>query len=157
VARKVALPIVDPDKPYGMIIRLRRIGKVGELFDVFKFLTMYPYAAFLQEYVYIQYNVTNGGKLANDFCITSWNSWTRKLWLDEQPMLINWLRGEMKLVGVRPLSKEYFTLYPEEYRQRRINHAPCLIPPFYYDLPESIEEIVESEKKYLDAYNKHPR
>ena len=156
VARKVARPVVEHDKSYGMIIRLRRIGKGGEFFDVYKFRTMHPYAEFIQEYVHAQYNVTNGGKFANDFRITSWGRWMRKLWLDEQPMWINWFRGDMKLVGVRPLSKQYFTLYPVEFRQRRINYTPGLIPPFYYDLPETIEEIVESEKKYLDAYDKHP-
>jgi lipopolysaccharide/colanic/teichoic acid biosynthesis glycosyltransferase len=80
----------------------------------------------------------------------------RKLWLDEQPMWYNWLRREMKLVGLRPLSEQYFTLYPDEFRKRRINYKLGIIPPFNYDLTETIGEIVESEKKYLDAYNKYP-
>ena len=48
----IARPIVVLDKPYGMIIPLRRIGKGEELFDVYKLRTMHPYAEFFQEYIY---------------------------------------------------------------------------------------------------------
>ena len=156
VVRKIARPVQKTDEKYGMVIRLRRIGKGGELFNVYKFRTMHPYAEFLQEYVYVKDHLAANGKFSNDFRVTSWGRWMRRLWLDEQLMWINWLRREMKLVGVRPLSKQYFTLYPEEFRKRRINYKPGLIPPFYVDLPKTIEEIVESERKYLDAYDAHP-
>ena len=156
VVRKIARPAQENEERYGMLIRLRRIGKGGELFNVYKFRTMHPYAEFLQEYVYVKDHLAAGGKFTNDFRITSWGRWMRKFWLDEQPMWINWLRGEMKLVGVRPLSRQYFTLYPEEFRKRRINYTPGLIPPFYFDLPQTIEDIIASEIKYLDAYDKQP-
>ena len=71
-------------------------------------------------------------------------------------MLINWFRGDMKFVGVRPLSKHYFELYKEEVRQRRIKYKPGLIPPFYADMPEDLESIQASEMKYLDLYDKRP-
>ncbi|MGB4004731.1 MAG: hypothetical protein WBI03_00930, partial [Bacteroidales bacterium] len=38
----------------------------------------------------------------------------------------------------------------------RIKYKPGLIPPFYVDLPKTFDEIIESEKKYLAAYDKHP-
>ena len=156
VVRKIALPVLNTEPHYGMIIRLRRIGKDGKMFDVFKFRTMHPYAEFLQEYVHSKNNLGRGGKFADDFRITSWGRWMRKFWLDELPMWYNWLRGELKLVGVRPLSRQYFALYPAEFQERRIRYTPGLIPPFYVDLPETIEDIVASEIKYLDAYDKHP-
>ena len=62
----------------------------------------------------------------------------------------------MKLVGVRPLSKQYFELYNEEFRKRRINNKPGLIPPFYADMPKDLEAIQASEIRYLDAYDKNP-
>ena len=62
----------------------------------------------------------------------------------------------MKLFGVRPLSRQFFTLYPDDYRKRRINYKPGLIPPFYVDLPVTFEDNVESEQRYLDAYDKCP-
>ena len=80
----------------------------------------------------------------------------RRFWLDEMPMLYNWLKGEMKLVGVRPLSRHYFSLYSKELQEKRIRHKPGLIPPYYADMPETLEEIQTSELKYLDAYEKKP-
>jgi hypothetical protein len=57
---------------------------------------------------------------------------------------------------VRPLSLHYFNLYSKELQKRRIKYKPGLIPPFYADKPETLEEIMSSEIKYLDAYDKHP-
>ena len=63
----------------------------------------------------------------------------------------------MKLFGVSPLSKQFLTLYPDDYRKRRINYKLGLIPPFYVDLPATLEDIVASDQKYLDGYDKYPR
>ena len=62
----------------------------------------------------------------------------------------------MKLVGVRPLSDHYFNLYSKELQDLRIKTKPGLIPPFYVDMPISLEEIIASEIKYLKAYEKSP-
>ena len=61
----------------------------------------------------------------------------------------------MKLVGVRPLSRQYYGLYPKDMQERRIKFKPGLIPPFYVDMPKTFDEIVESERKYLDKYEKN--
>jgi lipopolysaccharide/colanic/teichoic acid biosynthesis glycosyltransferase len=71
-------------------------------------------------------------------------------------MLINFVRGDMKLFGVRPLSKQYFELYTENVRQRRIKYKPGLIPPFYADMPDDLDAIQASELKYLDSFDKEP-
>ena len=55
----------------------------------------------------------------------------------------------MNLVGVRALSKHYFSLYPSDLQELRIKYKPGLIPPFYYDMPKTFDEILSSEKKYL--------
>jgi hypothetical protein len=62
----------------------------------------------------------------------------------------------MKLVGVRPLSEHYFSLYSTELQTLRIKTKPGLIPPFYADMPVTLEEIMASEMKYLKAYEKRP-
>ena len=156
VVRKIARPVQETDERYGMVIRLRRVGRGGELFNVYKFRTMHPYAEFLQDFLYTMYDLRNGDKITDDFRITSWGRILRKFWLDEQPMWINWLRGDVKLVGVRPLSHQKLSLYPEEYRKRRVHYTPGLIPPFYADLPESLDELITSEVKYLDSYDRNP-
>ena len=65
-----------------------------------------------------------------DLFITRVGRFLRKTWLDELPMLINWMKGDLKLVGVRPLSSHYFSLYSEELRALRIRTKPGLIPAF---------------------------
>jgi len=71
-------------------------------------------------------------------------------------MFINFFKGELKIVGVRPLSEQYLSLYPAEFRERRKNYKPGLVPPFYVDLPNTLDEIIASEVKYLDSYEKNP-
>lgn len=156
VVKKIKVPFYPPNPTYGPLIRLNRIGKDGMSFNVFKMRTMHPYAEYLQEYVYRLNALQPGGKIKDDFRVTTVGKFMRKIWLDELPMLINVLRGEMKIVGVRPLSNHYFNLYSEELKQRRIKHKPGLIPPFYVDLPNTIEEIMASEMKYLEMHENKP-
>ena len=73
-------------------------------------------------------------------------------------MAINILKGQMKLVGVRPLSRQYFNMYTPEMKELRIRVKPGLLPPFYYEAttPETLEDVQASEKRYIEAYHKHP-
>ena len=155
-ARKVTDPLPVNANIYGPMIALPRIGKDGRMIKVYKLRTMHPYSEYIQDYVYKLHDLQNGGKFKNDFRITSWGAICRKIWLDELPGLINFLKGDMKIVGVRPLSRQYFDLYREDVRERRIKYKPGLIPPFYADMPADLEEIQSSELKYLDSYDKHP-
>jgi len=156
VARKTSTPVFDSNPTYGPLIKLRRYGKGGKKIGVYKMRTMHPYSEYLQSYVYEKNKLQDGGKFANDFRITSLGAFMRKFWLDELPMFLNVIKGEMKIVGVRPLSTHYFNLYTEELKERRLKYKPGLVPPFYVDMPVTLEEIMASEIKYLDAYEKHP-
>ncbi len=71
-------------------------------------------------------------------------------------MIVNVLKGDLKIVGVRPLSRHYLSLYTPELQNLRKKFKPGLIPPYYVDLPETMEEIMDSEMRYLKAYEKHP-
>lgn len=158
VARKVKAPIWD-DVPSGSpIIKLKRVGKNGKLIGVYKFRTMYSYSEYLQPYIYEHNHLQQGGKFANDYRVTPWGKWMRKLWIDELPMLVNLIKGDMKLVGVRPLSQHYFSLYTPEMQELRTRVKPGLLPPFYYEkqTPKTIEEVQASELRYIEAYLKHP-
>ena len=116
---------------------------------VFKFRTMYPYSEYLQDYIYKNYRLQEGGKFNHDIRINGTGRLMRKYWIDELPMLINLLKGDLKLVGVRPLSKQYMSLYDPDLQQMRFEFKPGLLPPFYADMPKTLPEIQESERKYL--------
>jgi lipopolysaccharide/colanic/teichoic acid biosynthesis glycosyltransferase len=156
VARKTGKPILDHSPTYGPFVKLKRIGKNGKLINVYKFRTMHPYAEYLQKYIYEKSDLQKGGKFKDDFRITTVGKIFRKFWLDELPMFINYFRRELKIVGVRPLSEHYFSLYSKELQEKRTKTKPGLIPPFYVDMPKTLEEIQASELKYLEAYAKHP-
>jgi len=156
VARKTGKPSYDPQPTYGPIIRLRRVGKDGKIFKVYKLRTMHPYAEYLQSYVFERNQLDEGGKFKEDFRVSPVGKILRKFWLDELPMFYNWFKGDMKLIGVRPLSNQYFNLYTKELQEKRTRTKPGLIPPFYADMPKTLEEIMASELKYLDAYAEKP-
>ncbi|MEZ5073031.1 MAG: sugar transferase [Bacteroidales bacterium] len=156
VTRRIKDPAFDINPTYGPFITLNRIGKGGEMIRVYKLRTMSPYAEYLQDYVHKLNSLDKGGKFKSDFRISPSRSILRKLWIDEFPMIINLIRGDLKLVGVRPISKHYFSLYSKELQEKRIRYRPGLIPPFYVDLPNTLEEIEASEMRYLDAFEKHP-
>jgi lipopolysaccharide/colanic/teichoic acid biosynthesis glycosyltransferase len=77
--------------------------------------------------------------------------------MDELPMLVNWLKRDIKLVGVRPLSETFFKTYPLELQKERSLVRPGLIPPYYADMPSGMKEVWESERRYLERYRDHPR
>jgi lipopolysaccharide/colanic/teichoic acid biosynthesis glycosyltransferase/uncharacterized membrane protein (DUF485 family) len=156
VMQKSSTPSYDMNPTYGPFIKLKRVGKNGKIIKVYKMRTMHPYAEYLQDYIFKKNYLDEGGKFKDDFRITGAGRFMRKLWLDELPMIFNLLKGDMKIVGVRPLSTQYYNLYTEELKQKRIKTKPGLIPPFYADMPKTLEEIQASELRYLDAHAKHP-
>ena len=152
VTRKFSKPAYDTSPSYGPVFGMTRTGKNGKPIKVYKFRTMYPFSEYLQQYVYEKNNLDKGGKFKNDFRITGFGRFMRKFWVDELPMIYNLLKGDMKLVGVRPLSTQYQSLYPEDLLLTRHQYKPGLVPPYYADLPRNFEEIIASEKRYLESY-----
>lgn len=152
-AVKIGLPVYNDKATYGALIRLKRVGYQGKQFNVYKLRTMYPFSEYLQAYISEKQGLQEGGKFKNDPRVNTLGRFFRKFWLDELPMFINFFRGEMKLIGVRPLSQHYLSLYPEEACERRIKYKPGLLPPFYADMPKTLEEIVASEIRYFDSYD----
>lgn len=155
IARKSKEPNRNEVMTYGPIIRLNRVGKNGRLFKVYKFRTMHPFSEFLQPYIYEKNKLQEGGKFNHDIRITSVGGFMRRYWLDELPMLWNLLKGDMKIVGVRPISKHYFSLYCQELQELRVKVKPGLLPPFYADMPKTLDEIQASEMKYLRSCEKN--
>jgi len=156
IAKKAKTPAIDPSPTYGPLVELKRVGFKNEIMHTYKFRTMHPYSEYLQQYMVDLQGLQKGGKIENDFRLTSWGKIMRKLWIDELPMLYNWAKGDMQIVGVRPLSVQYFNMYDDELKNLRKKVRPGLVPPFYADLPETFEEICESEKRYIRSYLIHP-
>ncbi len=158
IARKAKEPVTEGTPSSSPIAKLKRVGKDGKIITVYKFRTMYSYSEYLQEYVYEHRRLDKSGKFYHDYRVNTLGALLRKTWLDELPMVVNMLKGEMKLVGVRPLSRQFFSLYTPEMQELRTKTKPGLLPPLYYEKvqPETLEGIQESERRYIEAYLKHP-
>jgi len=156
-AKKVAPPTYDNNASYGPLFRMKRIGKKGKIFHVLKFRTMHPYSEYLQDFVLKLNGYAESGKPADDFRLTPWGKIMRRYWLDELPQLINVLKGDMKLVGVRPVSPRYFQDIPKHLQVLRSEHKPGCIPPYVsLNRKPSVEEVLKAEEEYLIEKKRSP-
>ena len=156
VAKKVNTPVYDMNPSYGPIFKMQRVGKGGKVIGVYKIRTMHPYSEYLQNYILDINGYTEIGKPNNDFRITGWGRFFRKYWLDEVPQLLNLLKGEMSLVGVRPVSDRFLKEYPPDLKELRLKYKPGCIPPYVALKMQSVEEYLKSERIYLEQKEKHP-
>jgi lipopolysaccharide/colanic/teichoic acid biosynthesis glycosyltransferase len=156
IVQKVKEPETHANPSYGVLFKQKRVGKNGKIIYTYKMRTMHPYSEYIHKYIYDKNKLDEKGKIKNDYRITTWGKVLRMLWIDEIPMLINWIKRDVKLVGVRPLSETFFNTYPEDLQKERTQYKPGLIPPYYVDMPKSIEDVWESERKYLQKYKEHP-
>lgn len=97
--------VIKLDSPGSILYRQTRVGLKGNHFKICKFRTMVENASELQQKLEAQ-NEVQGGilfKIKDDPRITRIGKYLRRYSLDELPQLLNVLRGEMSLVGPRPL------------------------------------------------------
>ena len=149
IARRKESVSNEQNPSFGPIVKLKRVAYGNKIITIYKFRTMHPYSEFIQKEIVENNNLDKSGKIKNDFRITSWGKVMRKLWIDEIPQIVNWLQGDISIVGVRALSQHYFSLYPKDLQRLRTTVKPGLIPPYYADMPRNFEEIMYSERKYL--------
>lgn len=104
VAVAVAIGLGRP-----ILFRQLRTGKGGRPFWIYKFRTM------------LELTGADGAERPDAERITRLGAFLRRTSLDELPQLINVLKGDMSLVGPRPLLPEYLPLYtPEQARRHEV-------------------------------------
>jgi lipopolysaccharide/colanic/teichoic acid biosynthesis glycosyltransferase len=105
----VAIWLHFANKGAGAFFTQERPGKDAKMFKVIKFKTMTDEVD------------ANGVPLPDEFRLTKVGRFVRSLSLDELPQLINVLKGDMALIGPRPLLPEYLELYtPEQMRRHEV-------------------------------------
>lgn len=157
VAKKAKDPVFDMNPSYGALYKMPRIGKDGKIIGVYKMRTMHPYAEYLHSYILQIHGYSETGKPANDFRLTPWGKFMRRYWLDELPQLINVLKGELKLVGVRPISQRYFQDIPKDLQELRLKQKPGCIPPYVaLDRKGNVKSVLQAEREYLEEKMKYP-
>ena len=97
------------NKGAGALFLQERGGKDGRVFKIYKFKTM------------TDERDAEGNLLPDELRLTKVGRFVRSTSIDELPQLLNVLKGEMALIGPRPLLKEYLTIYsPEQARRHEV-------------------------------------
>jgi sugar transferase EpsL len=91
-----------------VIFKQQRPGLHGKPFYLYKFRTM------------TEAREKDGALLPDYIRLTAFGQFLRKYSLDELPQLINVIKGEISLVGPRPLLMDYLALYTEEQMKRHL-------------------------------------
>ena len=118
---------------------------------------MHPYSEYLQDYVLKVNGYAQTGKPADDFRIPSWGKFMRRYWLDEIPQLYNVLKGDLKLVGIRPVSERYFKDIPKEMQRLRLTQKPGCVPPYVsLNRNGNVMSVLQAEKEYLEEKIRNP-
>lgn len=99
------LALANEGKPFFI---QRRPGKDSRIFKIVKFRTM------------TDGRDKNGNLLPDAERLTGIGKFVRKTSIDEIPQLLNVLKGDMSIVGPRPLLPEYLTLYNDRQKKRQL-------------------------------------
>jgi exopolysaccharide biosynthesis polyprenyl glycosylphosphotransferase len=163
----LALPILIPiflivaiaiklDSPGPVFFVQQRVGIRKYIFPMYKFRSMYIDAEEkLKEIEHL--NEAEGPifKIKNDPRITRLGRFIRKTSIDELPQLINVLKGEMSLVGPRPMSKRDVDLFDHGVQRKRFSVQPGLTCIWQIsgrsDLP--FEKWLELDLEYIDSWS----
>jgi exopolysaccharide biosynthesis polyprenyl glycosylphosphotransferase len=140
-----------------VFFRQERAGLHGQPFVMWKFRTMHTDAEMRRGELESR-NEMEGPvfKIANDPRIFAFGRWLRRTSIDELPQLINVLRGEMSLVGPRPLPVYEIQRIEKHAQRRRLSVKPgltCLWQVTGRNGIKNFEEWVALDLKYIDNWS----
>lgn len=147
------------DSPGPVLFRQRRVGRNDERFDVLKFRSMLA-SAEEQKQAIATLNFHGGGntsgmfKVREDPRVTRVGRFMRRTSLDELPQLINVLKGDMSLVGPRPLIENEDRQVEGRFR-RRLSSSPGLTGPWQIHGRSEIpfEEMINLDYLYVTNWS----
>lgn len=152
----IAAIAVRLDSPGPILFRQERRGLNKRTFHMLKFRSMYVDAeARLAEVAHLN---TAGGpsfKVKNDPRITRVGKWLRRFSVDELPQLVNVLKGEMSLVGPRPLFAWEYDRIAEPWVKRRGSVKPGLTGLWQVSGRSNLpfDRRIELDLEYIDTWS----
>jgi len=133
-----------------------RVGLNKRRFCMYKFRTMIPDAEKKQDELE-DFNEASGPvfKIKNDPRITPIGRILRKLSIDELPQLFNVLKGDMSLVGPRPLPIRDYNGFSEDWHRRRFSIRPGITCLWQVNgrSDTSFEEWIKLDMEYIDNWS----
>jgi exopolysaccharide biosynthesis polyprenyl glycosylphosphotransferase len=143
--------------PGPVLFTQRRSGKNGQPFTMFKFRSMHTDAE-KRKAELESLNQMSGPvfKIENDPRIFPFGAWMRKMSIDEWPQFWNVLRGEMSLVGPRPLPVYEVERFSAAAQRRRLSVKPgltCLWQVSGRNSIKDFDEWVELDLRYIDNWS----
>jgi len=152
--------LIKRDSAGPVFFRQVRMGCNGRTFRIWKFRTMTLDADERKsEVAHLNQHLQNGGdprmfKIPDDPRVTRFGRWLRRYSLDELPQLFNVVRGEMSLVGPRPLilDEDQHVL---EWARQRLNLKPGCTGPWQVQGRSGIsfEEMVKFDYLYVTSWS----
>ena len=149
--------LIRLNSPGPVFFRQQRSGLNGSPFNIFKFRTMATNAEQFQHELAAMNEMTGPVfKVTNDPRITSVGRFLRKYSLDELPQFFNILRGEMSLVGPRPLPVNEVKRFHDLAHRRRLSVKPgltCLWQVQGRNKISDFQEWVRLDLEYIDNWS----
>ncbi len=142
------------DSPGPVLFRQKRIGRNGLPFTIYKFRSMVTGAELMQADLHAM-NETDGlFKMTDDPRVTRVGRVLRRTYLDELPQLLNVLKGDMSLVGPRPLVESEDALL-EGYDRHRSRLTPGMTGPWQLRGPmnASLSELAKLDYMYASNWS----
>jgi len=149
--------LIKLTSPGPVLFRQQRSGLNGRPFTLYKFRTMVTNAEQIKHELEAMNEMTGPVfKVTNDPRVTPIGKWLRKFSIDECPQLYNVLRGEMSLVGPRPLPVDEVKRFNDLAHRRRLSVKPgltCLWQVSGRNQVTDFKEWVRLDLEYIDNWS----